>query len=74
MSDPGLTPNVGLRRRIGIEGENYYLVVTRGPDGYAVDVTCPRENAPDNRRVRGIVETLTEHINHMLTEVHNAGI
>lgn len=71
MSDPALTPNVGLRRRISIEGESYYLVVTWGPDGYAVDVTCPRKNAPDNRRVRCIVETLTAHINHMLTEVRN---
>lgn len=72
MSAPGLTPNVGLRRRVRIEGEHYYLVVTRGPDGYAVDVTCPRENAPDNTRVRGIVETLTAHINHLLAEVHDA--
>lgn len=68
----GLTPNTGKRRRIEIDGENYYLIVTDGPDGFAVDITCPRENAPENIRMRRAVEVITCNINEMLAEVRHA--
>lgn len=65
-------PNIGKRRRIKIDGENYYLIVTDGPDGPAVDITCPRENAPENVRMRHAVETITNNINEMLAEARHA--
>ena len=62
-------PNVGKRRRINIEGENYYLIVTNGDDGPSVDITCPRENSPENIRMRTISETITTNVNEMLSEI-----
>lgn len=68
----GLTPNLGKRRRLKLEGENYYLIVTVGPDGPAVDITCPRENAPENVRMRRIVESITAGINDIFAEIGGA--
>lgn len=65
----GHTPNTGKRRRLTLEGENYYLIVTVGPDGPAVDITCPRENAPENMRMRCIVEAITAGINEIFAEI-----
>lgn len=65
-------PNTGKRRRVTIDGEYYYLIVTTGPDGAAVDITCPRENAPEHAKLRGILETITSNITEMLMEVGHA--
>ena len=64
-------PNVGLRRRITIDGEHYYLIVTDGPDGWTVDITAPRENAPENARLRGILESLCGAVSEMIAEVRH---
>ncbi|MGI6655276.1 MAG: hypothetical protein ACOX5Z_00290 [Desulfobulbus sp.] len=56
----------GRRKRLVIDGENYYLVVTSGPDGPHVCCTCPRENAPDNLRMRAAVDALCIEITSML--------
>lgn len=58
----------GTRRRISINGENYYLIVTRGEHGPHICVTCPRENAPENRRIRGALEGLCDEITKDLRE------
>ena len=55
----------GIRRRIEIGGENYYIIVTRGENGPHVCATCPRENAPEQREIRAVLETVCE----MITEV-----
>lgn len=47
---------VGYRHRLQIGGENYYLIVDRGPDGPCINITCPRENAPENAQMRQILE------------------
>lgn len=64
-----MTPNTGKRRRIPVEGESWYLIVTIGPEGPAVDITCPRENAPENARMRGFMENITRNINELFAEV-----
>lgn len=69
---PGLSPNTGKRRRLTLEGEHYYLIVTVGPDGPAVDITCPRENAPENVRMCRIVESITAGINEIFAEIGGA--
>lgn len=65
-------PNHGIRRRLTLDGEHYYLIVTAGPDGAAVDITCPRENAPEHAKLRGILEAVTSSITEMLAEVDHA--
>lgn len=65
----GESPNTGLRRRITVDGEHYYLIVTDGPDGLQLDVTAPRENAPENARLRGILETICGAATKMIAEV-----
>lgn len=62
-------PNTGLRRRLTIDGEHYYLIVTDGPDGLRLDATAPRENAPDNLRLRGILDTICAAATEMIAEV-----
>lgn len=56
----------GQRRRISIGGENYYIVVTLGDAGPHVCATCPRENAPEQREVRAVLEQVCETITEML--------
>lgn len=56
----------GQRRRIEIGGENYYIVVTHGDSGPHVCATCPRENAPENRKMRNILETVCSTITEMM--------
>lgn len=65
-------PNLGRRRRVTIEGEHWYLIVSRGPDGVCVDITCPRENAPEHAKLRAIMETVCANLNPLLTEVCDA--
>ena len=65
-------PNIAKRSRISIDGESWYLIVSIGPDGPSVDITCPRENAPENARMRGFMEGLTRNINELFTELSHA--
>ena len=61
------SPNVGKRRRISIEGEDYYLVCSNGTDGPAVDITADCDVPPYSKTKR-IVETLCAHINDLFEE------
>lgn len=63
--------NTGQRRRMTIDGEHYYLIVTNGPDGWRIDITAPRENAPENARLRGILESLCGAVSEMIAEVRH---
>lgn len=65
----GLAHNIGKRRRLTIDEENYYLVVTDGADGWQIDITCPRENAPENMKLRGILEKICAAVNELSAEV-----
>ena len=56
----------GIRRRIEIGGENYYIIVTRGDNGPHVCATCPRENAPERREMRAVLETVCSTITEMM--------
>ena len=56
----------GIRRRIEIGGENYYIIVTRGENGPHVCATCPRENAPENTHLRAVLETVCRTITEMM--------
>ena len=56
----------GIRRRIEIGGENYYIVVTHGDNGPHICATCPRENAPERREIRDVVERICEAVTGML--------
>ena len=56
----------GIRRRIEIGGENYYIIVTFGENGPHVRATCPRENAPERREVRVVLEQVCETITEMM--------
>ena len=56
----------GIRRRIEIGGENYYIIVTRGDNGPHVCATCPRENAPERWEMRAVLETVCETITEMM--------
>lgn len=50
----------GQRRRITVDGEHYYLIVTRGPDGWHICATCARENALERAATRRIVDQICE--------------
>ena len=57
----------GQRRRIEIDGEHYYIILTRSDDGSVnIDTTCPRENAPENTHLRAVLETVCETITEMM--------
>lgn len=56
----------GIRRRIEIGGENYYIVVTHGDSGPHICATCPRENAPENTHLRAVLETVCSTITEMM--------
>ena len=56
----------GIRRRIEIGGENYYIIVTFGENGPHVCATCPRENAPERREVRAVLDQVCETITEMM--------
>lgn len=51
-----------IRKRIVINGENYYLIV--GKD--FVDVTVPQENRPDRVAERMIIDTLCAEITNIM--------
>ena len=56
----------GQRKRLTISGEHYYLIVTHGENGPHVCATCPRENAPEQREIRAVLETVCETITEMM--------
>lgn len=64
-------PNLGSRRKLTLEGERYYLTVTNGPDGPAVELTCAHD-VPPHSRTRKIAETLCGTINDMFGGDHAA--
>lgn len=53
-----------IRKRIKIDNENYYLIV--GKD--FIHATCPRENAPENVKVRAILDQVCEAISAIRRE------
>ena len=56
----------GQRRRIEIDGEHYYIIVTWEDGSPTVLATCPRENAPERREVRAVLEQVCETITEMM--------
>ena len=52
-----------IRKRISINGENYYLVVGTS----FVLTTIPAENRPERLKERQIVETLCSEITELLS-------
>ena len=64
-------PNLGKRRRLTLEGETYYLLVTAGGDGWTVEISAGHD-APPHSRTRRIIETMVEEINAMIAEVAHA--
>lgn len=66
-----MTPNIGKRRRIEIEGERYYLLVTQGGDGWTVEISAAHD-VPPHSRTRRAIESLVEEINHTIREVRDA--
>lgn len=51
-------PDDCVRRRVEIDGKNYYVVVGET----FVDITPPRENRPENLKTRVMLETLCREI------------
>ena len=56
----------GQRRRIEIDGEHYYIILTWDDGAASIDITCPRENAPDNAKMRAVLETVCSTITEMM--------
>lgn len=56
----------GQRRRIEIDGEHYYIILTWDDGAASIDITCPRENAPDNAKMRAVLETVCNTITEMI--------
>lgn len=54
---------LGYRGRVIIDGENYYITVTDGDEGFRVTITCPRENSPENTKLRTMMEQISTNIN-----------
>lgn len=64
-------PNLGKRRKISIEGERYYLLVTQGGDGWTVEISAAHD-VPPHSKTRRIVETLVEAVNGLVREARDA--
>lgn len=64
----------GQRRRITVDGEHYYLIVTRGPDGWHICATCARENAPERAATRRIVDQICEAATLSINAVEAWGV
>ena len=64
-NENGLIGEPCKRKVIEIRGENFYLVVGQR----RVDVTVPRENAPDQSEVREVSESLCAEITELLEEL-----
>ena len=57
----------GLRHRIEISGENYYILLT---DNH-LDLTLPYENRPENIEQRVLLNTLCKEISKLM-QMRNA--
>ena len=68
MSPMASTDQVGSGqlRRVEIGGEYYYLILTDGPSGPHLCCACPRENAPERREMRAVLETVCNTITEMM--------
>jgi hypothetical protein len=65
MMDAELT-GVGIRRRVNIFDENYYIVVTPT----SVECTVPHENRPDQIQTRMVVDKICEEITKTMGMMH----
>ena len=52
----------GKRKRIEINKQNFYLIVT----GDSVTCTVPHENRPEQKELRNIVDTLCAEISELM--------
>jgi len=52
----------GKRRRVEINGENYYLLLS---DNH-IDITVPFENRPENVETRVLLNTLCKEISKLM--------
>ena len=66
-----MPPNIGKRRKIDLEGEHYYLLVTAGADGWTVEISAGHD-VPPYSRTRRAIEALVEEINKTIQEVRDA--
>jgi hypothetical protein len=57
----------GVRKRIVIDGKNFYLTVGTT----FVDCTVPYENRPENLKLRQIVDSLCEQISEVMEKNHD---
>lgn len=66
-----ITPEgIGYRRRLCIEGENYYLIGVKTADGFpSFKITVPDENKATGRARRMTAERIVEAINEMIEEL-----
>lgn len=55
----------GLRKRVTLFGEHFYLTVTDGEE-IIVDCTVPFENRPDRLQERQVVETICHEATELL--------
>jgi hypothetical protein len=60
-----MNPQTGLRKRIQIDNENFYITVTPT----SVTATIPRKNRSENMKLRQIVDALTDTITETLEEL-----
>ena len=58
-------PEDCVRKRVVIDGENFYLVVGKT----FVDVTVAHENRPENLKKRLMLQTLCDEITTVLKEL-----
>ena len=58
-----------VRRKVVIDGENFYLVIGKN----FAHGTTPYENRPENEKVRRIVDTICEEITRVQEENFSEG-
>lgn len=56
----------GIRKRVSIDGESLYIIVTHGEEGPHICCTCPRENAPENMRLRTVTDAICSTVTEMM--------
>ena len=60
-------PLIGVRKRVVINEENYYLTITPT----SVDATVPYENRPDRLQERIVIDTICNVITETLESLAN---
>lgn len=55
-----------VRRKLEIDGENYYLVIGKG----FLHITCPRENDSSMSKERTALERLCQEVNLVREEMN----